>query len=151
MFKERIRLWRLERRVGRGYRFQLEKAKSEDDRSRIGKIHDQYRWELLEIEELWQSLNQQKLVRKARRFSLPVPTRDTSTIIMEGWEDDNWKLGRFGEMLLKDHAVENLRRVIRKEQKEKIDLILIPRISLSIGLLGAAAACFALWVVWYSR
>ena len=70
---------------------------------------------------------------------------------MEGWEDDNWKLGRFGEMLLKDHAVENPRREIRREQKEKIDLILIPGISLSIGLLGAAASCFALWVVWYSR
>lgn len=70
---------------------------------------------------------------------LPVPKRNLHKVISEG--DANWDVGIL-DLILKPEAMTNLRREVRREQKEKRDRI-FPWISLFIGLLGTATAFLA--------
>ena len=74
-----------------------------------------------EIDEWRLLLVQEKLIRKARQLYIPIPRKDSDKFELEQ-EDDNWYYSNVsGEVLLKNEAMVNLRREVRREQKEKWD------------------------------
>jgi len=145
----KLRLWWFECKIKRKYLPQIEQAKRDRNYPKEQELDYQYYWEMQEIEEGRRSLIQEKLIQKAKRLMLPVPSRDFERL-KENHEDQNWRYGQFGDTLLKDDALTQLRREIRREKKEKRDSW-IPIISVLTGLIGAAAALSSIWLTWFSH
>jgi len=89
-------------------------------------------------------LTQRKLIKKGRRRFILAPRQNYETF-RDAHEDDNWYYSdRTGEVLLKDHALAELRQKIRRDKKEDYDLM-FPWFSLIIGAIGAATGFVAVW------
>jgi len=108
-------------------------ARATGDEVKAASLEHEYQFNLRDIAESRLNRTQQKIIRKARRFMIPVPPQDIVKIL-DDREDDNWYYGAT-EVLLKDEALLKLRREVRAEQKERFDSY-ARWITLIIGLVG---------------
>lgn len=132
-----------ERQLHREYRDKLAEAEKKGDRQTIDEIEHYYSdmavWLYLDS----RLIGQKRIIKKARRLGLPVLER-TSDESDETWEKfwDEW--------LLTDEAFTDLRREIRREQKENLELWRT-RITLLIGLFGSMASVLSVWLARSSK
>jgi|SRR3989338_4211929 len=147
-----LNLWLIECKIKKQYLPQIKLAHKKRDYKTANELQEKYNWELLEIEEARKSILQDKLIKKARSLTLPIPTQAMKKDHEGDYEDENenWYFGSFGEFLLKDHALTNLRREINREIKESRELW-IPIISVLTALIGATAALSSIWLTWFSK
>jgi hypothetical protein len=145
----KICLWWDERQAQKEFLVKLEEAKKKGDKDRVEELNYQYWWDLEEIRAHRRFLMQEKALRKAERLGLPIPVQEAEKI-RSGAEDENWYFcAPAGEWLLKDKALTDLRREIRKEKKEKIDLFM-PPVSLLIALFGSVASVLGALLAWWA-
>ena len=142
--------WRLqERGLNRDYAEKIKKATTENKPNDVQFVKHGLHTELRLIDEWRRLLQQGKLLRKARRHGIPVPSKSYEKLDEEG-SDDNWNLGLEGDYFLNDKAAHNLRHEIISYQRERRDLYL-PWITALTGLLGAAAAVLSLLYAWSQK
>ncbi len=142
----RIRLWRSERKLRREHLRQIEQAKKDGTQDGLGELDAEYQWNLALIADERRLSNQERVIRKAQGIGLQIPWRSVTAIQTEA-EDENWYRGVNAEWLLRDRAFTDLRREIRREQKEKIELF-SPWVSLLIGLFGSIASVLGALLAW---
>lgn len=138
-----------EGRIQKEFLANLEKAKKKGEKDRVEELNYQHWWDLEEIRAQRRLLMQEKAIRKAEHLCLPIPGQEPEKI-RSGAEDENWYFcAPAGEWLLKDKALTDLRREIKREQKEKIDLF-TPWVSLLIGLFGSVASVLGALLAWWA-
>lgn len=144
MFKKLRLLWD-ESRTKRLYLKEIKEARDRKDQDKIQEIEGRYWWDMQEIDQCKFYWQQEKLIAAARRLYIPVPPKNTEKIRKE-YQDDNWFYATpISEFLLKEQALVTLRREVRREQKEKLDLWM-PWLSPIIGLIiGIITTIFTLW------
>ena len=111
-----FRDWWLERQINTEFEAKIKEAREKEDQNEANRLAYERRWNLAEIRDSRQARIQDKWIRKARKFMIPIP----SQVFAENKaENDDWEFSApSGEMLLKPHAMVNLRREVRREQKE---------------------------------
>ena len=132
--------WRhQERSLRKTYEPLLAEAKGNERES----LHQELGSEMWEIFRERQEHNDLKLIRKARRYDLPIPPRREDDGLWEKWGPGNWILTEKGSY--------HLIREIRNEQKERLALrkaridVAIGWVPLITGLIGTLIGLFSLF------
>jgi hypothetical protein len=132
------KIWQLDRarkRVAAKYDLLIQKAPSEADE---GAFAFERQMRIAEIDDAVQQLQNNRLIRRARRYRLVLPPLDEKH---EGWEEseltEQWRLT--------PQAFIDLRAAFRAERKARYDVwqSRIVGISAATGLIGALAGLIA--------
>lgn len=112
----------------------IEKAKAAKDKNQWQELGQEYSNELEIIELAKRYATQRRLMRKADRYLLPLPSRNNKSL----WQDDDafWDL-------LTPQAFADLKNIVRTEEKERWDLH-TRWVYLLVGLIGALTGFFAI-------
>lgn len=134
----RVSLYKLNRQRNKTDKYhdkEYERAKKQGDRDEIEKAMSLASHELHEIEDEILHLEYSYLMSIASKMLLPTPTSDK--------EGKLWEQSRYtGKWRLTSKGILELRGLIRKEKKEKTEL-LVRWISIIIGLIGAITGLVA--------
>ena len=96
-----------------------------------------------EVLDARRSILVEKLIQKGERRWIFPP--NGTFIRGEQQEDDDWYWSdSLGEFLLREQALGELRQRIRRDKKERLDLVL-PWLMFILGLIGAATGFIAVW------
>jgi len=130
-----IRFWWLERQINSEFAEKIKEAKAKKETQEVRRLQDKHSWNLAEIRDSRNARIQRKWIRKAGKLMIPLPPQDIERMLND--DDDNWEISRpANEALLKPQAMINLRREVRREQKESRDGY-IRWITVVVGLVGA--------------
>jgi hypothetical protein len=134
-----LKLRLTERAIQRKFSLDIREAKKQQNTDEEGHLEFLRDCELSEVEEERRELLQRRLIRKANRLLIQVPRQP-----WEKNENENWERSPIsGSLLLKDAAISNLAREIRKVRKERLDLW-VPIISQLIALCGLGVAALSI-------
>ena len=118
-------------------------AEAKGDKERQQEVFGEWSHVAGEIEEELEEIFTKRLVKKARRWYVPIPPhpygRDT-------YEDENWERGHAtGIWYLKPEGVSKVRNLMREEKKWRRDY-LIGWVGPLIGLIGALTGLISVWL-----
>ena len=133
--------WWCERQINIEFEAKTKEARDKKDQNAVNRLAHDRRWELAEIRDSRQARIQEKWIRKARKFMIPIPHQ---VFPKDKDENENWEFSPpSGEMLLKPQAMINLRRQVRREQKERREAA-THWITVIVGLVGALTGLAAI-------
>ncbi len=135
MFDNRKLFWR-EIQLRQKFMPLIKKAKIQGNKEELECLTAEYLLEIHAIEYERRLMAQHRLIYKASRLLLPIPSLENKEI----WEEDEYDSVR----LLKPASVDDLRIAIRNELKARRDLLIGWIIPL-IGLIGAITGLLAVW------
>ena len=101
---------------------------------------------LAELEEEWQYLDQETLLRKARHLWISLPPRVARNVLEDDKDDEYWEgLPLTNQWILKPKGLRQIRTEIREERKARRDYILgwiSPFVGIISALVGAVVGYF---------
>lgn len=121
----------------------MEKARQTGNREIIQETYHTESFPLEELDEEISVLMTQRLLSIAQKLLLPLPPKPTPAEGDVIIENDIWRQSNFsGKWYLRTKGVVEVRKLIRQEKKERLELI-TPWVAIIFGIIGAITGLIA--------